>query len=132
MLEDTAQEVRLAPREPTGRRFIPIGHIALEIHSAGQDAKFDLPAEGVVWIHQVYISYALQQGGFGVAAMTQVEMLAAKEPLNARLLVLETMAEEQQMSPLALKLMYRDRGLPVPEVSLPDSDSRPGRCLCWI
>ena len=114
-------------REPTGRRFIPVGHIALEIHSAEENEKFDLPGEGVAWIHQLYISYALQRG-FGMAAMAQVEALAAKEPINAKILALETMAEEQQMSPLAIKVMYRDRGLPVPVVSLP---SPRARCLNW-
>ena len=111
------------PREPTGARFTPIGHIALEIHTPEEDEKFDLPGEGVVWVHQLYISYALQKGGFGMAAMAQVEMLAVRQPMNAKILALDTMSEKDQMSPLGLKLMYQDRGLPTPLVSLLDPES---------
>ena len=122
----------MTPREPTRARLTPIGHIALEMHTPEEDAKFDLPGEGVVWVHQLYISYALQKGGFGVAAMTQVEALAVKPPMNAKILALDVMSEKDQMSPLGLKLMYEDRGLPTPLVSPTDPKSSGAGIGHWL
>lgn len=71
----------------------------------------------MVWVHQLYISYALQKGGFGVATMSQVEALTLRE-FNAKVLALDTIAKESQLSPLGAKAIYQDRGLTVPRVSL--------------
>lgn len=71
----------------------------------------------MVWFHQLYISYALQKGGYGAATMSQAEALAVKEPMNAKVLALDTIAEETQMSPTGLRVLYLDRGFPVPAVS---------------
>ncbi|KAI0132248.1 hypothetical protein BJ170DRAFT_238180 [Xylariales sp. AK1849] len=125
-LRDSACEVRLVPREPTQKEFIPIGHVALDIHPAEDDAKLKLPSEGIVWIHQLYVSYALQGGGFGAGAMDQVETVAAQEPMKARMMVLDTIAEDIQLSPLGRKGLYEDRGIPVPVVSTEEWYTRRG------
>ncbi|KAI0525743.1 hypothetical protein F5B22DRAFT_251070 [Xylaria bambusicola] len=92
-LRDTAQEVRLAKREPTGRDFLPVGHVALDVHDPEEDAKLGLPA-GTVWVHQLFISNALQGGGYGAATMAKVESIAAQEPMNGKWMALDTLAKE--------------------------------------
>ncbi|KAI0541238.1 hypothetical protein GGR58DRAFT_37736 [Xylaria digitata] len=94
-LRDTAIEIRLTPRRPTGRDFMPIGHVALDVHDAKEDAKLGLPP-GTVWVHQLYVSSALQGGGYGVATMAKVESVAAQEPMNAKWMALDTLAKEVQ------------------------------------
>ncbi|KAJ8129816.1 hypothetical protein O1611_g3810 [Lasiodiplodia mahajangana] len=94
-LQDTATEVRLARRQPTGRDFMPVGHVALDIHDAEHDAKLGLPPN-TVWVHQLYISSALQGGGYGVATMTKVEATAAQEPMKGEWMALDTLAKEVQ------------------------------------
>ncbi|KAI0815814.1 hypothetical protein GGR55DRAFT_686553 [Xylaria sp. FL0064] len=94
-LRDTAAEVRLKRRQPTGRDFTPIGHVALEVHDAEEDAKLGLPP-ATVWVHQLFISSALQGGGYGVATMAQVESVAAQEPMNGKWMALDTLAKEVQ------------------------------------
>ncbi|KAI0106286.1 hypothetical protein GGR51DRAFT_178772 [Nemania sp. FL0031] len=94
-LQDTATEIRLTRREPTGRDFMPVGHVALDVHDAEQDAKLGLPPNAV-WVHQLYISSALQGGGYGVATMAQVEAVAAQEPMKGQWMALDTLAKEVQ------------------------------------
>lgn len=89
----------------------------MEIHLPEEDAKLGLPSSGVVWIHQLYVSYALQQHGFGAAAMDQVEVTAREEIFKGRMLVLDTIQEEMQMSPEGKKHLYAERGVPIPRVS---------------
>lgn len=122
-MQDTAREVRLVPREPTHKEFVPIGHVALDVHSAEEDAKLGLPSEGVVWIHQLYVSYALQRGGFGAAAMDLIEAVAAQAPLNGKMTVLDTIATESQINSAAVKGQYEDLGIPAPTVG--------GSILLW-
>ncbi|KAI4603642.1 hypothetical protein KJ359_003458 [Pestalotiopsis sp. 9143b] len=109
--------MRLDPREPSGKAFVPIGHLALEVHSAEDDVKLGLPAQGVVWIHQLYVSYAIQKGGFGAASMDLAEKLATEEPYNGKLMVLDTVQEELQMSQEGQKHIYEDNGIPAPKIS---------------
>lgn len=49
--------------------------------------------------------------------MSQVEALTLRE-FNAKVLALDTIAKESQLSPLGAKAIYQDRGLTVPRVSL--------------
>ncbi|KAF3026868.1 hypothetical protein E8E14_015056 [Neopestalotiopsis sp. 37M] len=116
-ITDTAREIRLCPREPSNKTFIPVGHLALEVHSPEENAKIGLPAKGVVWIHQLYVSYALQKGGFGARAMDIAEKLATEEPFNGNLMVLDTMQEELQMSEMGQKHIYVNQGIPPPKIS---------------
>lgn len=81
--------------QPTGRDFIPIGHVALDIHDAEEDAKLGLPP-GTVWVHQLYISSTLRGGGYGVATMTKVEAIAAQEPMEGKWMALDTLTKEVQ------------------------------------
>ncbi|KAI1324008.1 hypothetical protein F5Y16DRAFT_412275 [Xylariaceae sp. FL0255] len=92
-LRDTATEIRLIPRQPTGVEFTPIGHVALAIHSAEEDGELGLPSPGTVWVHQLFISSVLQGGGYGAATMAQVEAVATREPMNATTMALDTLAK---------------------------------------
>ncbi|PKS08650.1 hypothetical protein jhhlp_005039 [Lomentospora prolificans] len=116
-IRDTADKVRLLPRTPREIDFIPIGHVALNIHPPDEDEKLGLPRSGVTWLQQLYVSYALQKGGLGVAAMANAERVATMEPYNASLMVLDTLVKEVQTSEAIRKAMYDDRGLPFPLVS---------------
>ncbi|KAI0126701.1 hypothetical protein BJ170DRAFT_415416 [Xylariales sp. AK1849] len=116
-LRDTAEEIRATPREPTGTQFHPIGHVALDIHDPEAYRKLGLPGEGVVYVHQLYVSYALHKGGFGAAAMSQVAVVAAKEPMNARMLALDAISEDIQFRPDFLNAGYHNKGIPVPNRS---------------
>ncbi|KAF2234556.1 hypothetical protein EV356DRAFT_501419 [Viridothelium virens] len=116
-LTDTAGQVRLVSRVPSEQQFVPIGHIALDIHAPEEDEKLGLPRSGVVWVHQLYISYALQSEGFGVAAMSKAEQLATSEPLNASIMAVDTMVKEMHMDAAIQKISYDDRGLPRPTKS---------------
>ncbi|KAI1503974.1 hypothetical protein F5X99DRAFT_374043 [Biscogniauxia marginata] len=116
-LRDTASEVRLVSRQPTGREFIPIGHVALDIHDAEEDTKLGLPSPGTVWVHQLYISYALQGGGYGTGAMSKVEALAAQEPMNATVLALDTMAKGMDLSPEHAEVLEKELKSPISKIS---------------
>ena len=118
-LIDTATKARMINRVPSEKQFMAVGHIALDTHSPDEDEKLGLPRSGVVWVHQLYVSFALQRGGFGAAAMGKAEQLATLEPLNASIMALDTVAKKVHMSEALLKLAYDDRGLPRPLVSLP-------------
>lgn len=82
-------------RQPTGKNFIPVGHVALDVHDPKEDAKLGLPP-GTVWVHQLYISSALQGGGYGAATMAKIEAIAAQEPMNKVWMALDTLAKETQ------------------------------------
>ncbi|KAI1083397.1 hypothetical protein F5B20DRAFT_403858 [Whalleya microplaca] len=116
-LRDTAVEVRLVQRQPTMKEFLPIGHVALDIHKPEEDAKFGLPTPGTVWMHQLYVSYTLQGGGFGAGTMSKIETLAAQEPMKATTMALDTLSKEVQNDPQNHKTMYIENGLPPPVVS---------------
>jgi GNAT superfamily N-acetyltransferase len=121
-LHDTAKTVFAAPREPSLREFTPIGHVALEKHSVHEDAKLGLPSEGVVWMHILYVSYALQGGGLGSATMDQIERVAAQAPVKAKLVVLDTVQKEMAGD----GALFRSQGFKPPAVS--DSfQSKPAR-----
>ncbi|KAI1393349.1 uncharacterized protein F4822DRAFT_9312 [Hypoxylon trugodes] len=116
-LTDTTDEVRFVPRVPSKKQFTPIGHIALAIHPSDEDVQLGLPRSGVAWVHQLYVSYVLQGGGFGAGAMGRAEQLAAMEPLNASIIALDTVAKEIHAQKEFLKLIYEGRGLPQPTKS---------------
>ncbi|KAI1405293.1 hypothetical protein F4819DRAFT_482809 [Hypoxylon fuscum] len=115
-LRDTAAEVRLVPRQPTEAEFVPIGHVAVDIHEPEEDTKLGLPATGTVWIHQLYVSRALHLGGFGAGTMSKIEALAAQSPMNAKLVALDTLSKEMQTDPDKRDILYRE-GLHVPTIS---------------
>ncbi|KAI2637173.1 hypothetical protein GGS26DRAFT_547602 [Hypomontagnella submonticulosa] len=119
-LKDTAAQVRLVPRQPTMVEFIPIGHVAVDIHEPEEDMKLGLPATGTVWIHQLYVSRKLHGGGFGAATMSKIETLATQSPMNAKIVALDTLAKEMQTEPPYRDLLYGEGGLPAPRVSNQD------------
>jgi hypothetical protein len=114
-LVDTADQIMLAPRTPSRREFIPIGHLALEKKS-DWDEKLGLPNSGVLWVTSLYVSWAIQAGGLGRSGMRQLERMAREEPLNAKLLVLSTIPGSFQKTEALIKILYTDRGIPVPHV----------------
>ncbi|TGJ82331.1 hypothetical protein E0Z10_g6427 [Xylaria hypoxylon] len=122
-LRDTAAEIRLAPRQPTGKNFMPVGHVALDVHDAKEDVKLGLPP-GTVWVHQLYISSALQGGGYGVATMAKVESIAAQEPMNGKWMALDTLAKEVHKEVGDVASIDVGRGNIIPVVTEGDSESR--------
>ncbi|KAF9878427.1 hypothetical protein CkaCkLH20_03919 [Colletotrichum karsti] len=96
-LKDTASSIRSTPRTPTETAFIPVGHISLDVDNpAATRLALPIPAENLYWIKSLYVSYALQSSGIGRAAMDEVEAMATREPLRARVLMLDTVCKEDQ------------------------------------
>ncbi|KAJ5201749.1 uncharacterized protein N7498_006412 [Penicillium cinerascens] len=98
VLHDTADSVHGVAREPSQVAFVPIGHISLD--SKNKDAEMvglEIPSEGVFWIKSFFILQSLQGQGIGRAAMDAVELMAAREPLWAQSLMLDTVTGEHQM-----------------------------------
>ncbi|OTB08196.1 hypothetical protein M426DRAFT_8002 [Hypoxylon sp. CI-4A] len=115
-LKDTASEVRLVPRQPTMVEFLPIGHVAVDIHPSEEDVKLGLPPTGTVWIHALYISRALHGGGYGAGTMAKIEELATQEPMNAKIVALDTISREMQTDPDKREFLYGEGRLPPPIV----------------
>ncbi|KAJ2902293.1 hypothetical protein MKZ38_000759 [Zalerion maritima] len=115
-IHDSATTFWLQPRSPPPSKqpFTPIGHIALDKRPS-EFASLGLSRDGPIWIAGLYISWALQQYGIGKSAMLQAEKLAKSSPLDASLLVLDTMASEQQMSEEFIRRVYLDQGNPAPK-----------------
>ena len=111
--DDTALTLGAKPRQPSSEPFTPIGHISLDSESPNPDQAD--ASKGMYCITTFYISRAIQSGGLGSAAMDRVESEAVNEPLNARVLSLDTLAN----SSLDRKEMWRDMGFEEPSV-------------CWI
>ena len=115
MLQDTATIINAAPRQPTNESFIPIGHISLD--SKNPDAEhieLDLPPENVFWIKSFYVRQSLQGQGIGRAAMDEVEAMAVREPLLAKVLMLDTVQKDDQKREEFANATYGG----VPKVSL--------------
>ena len=102
---------------PSQKEFTPIGHVALGIHSPDDDEKVGLPRSGVVWVHRLYVSFAVQQRGLGAATMRRLEQVAALEPFSATVVALDTVVREVFQNETLNKLAFDDRGLPRPRVS---------------
>ena len=124
------------PREPTGTKFIPVGHTGLELCPQLID-RFGFPSSSIR-VTSLYISWyasplspifhrgqfpiidknparALQSGGFGRSAMSQTERLATQPPHSATLIVLDTMQRETQLSEDYQRFLYDTRGMERPE-----------------
>lgn len=133
-LVDTAKFIRLTDRKPSLKEFVPVGHVALEIRpredehlgltkggglreGEGEGGDSGGEGSGIYWIATLYVSWAIQRGGLGRAAMEKAEWLATQEPLCGKTLVLDAVPSEFQRSPDVVKRVYTDRGNPVPAVS---------------
>lgn len=98
MLHDTAKSVNGVTREASQVAFVPLGHISLD--SKNKDAErvgLEIPSERVFWIKSFFILQSLQGEGIGRAAMDEVEDMAAREPLWAQALMLDTVTKEHQI-----------------------------------
>ncbi|KAL6884099.1 hypothetical protein HDV57DRAFT_444901 [Trichoderma longibrachiatum] len=111
-LIDTAETLGKSPRTPTSASFIPIGHIALDLYP-DRNEQFELP-QSTVWIKSLYISWAIQAGGFGRAAMHQLERLATQPPLRATTMALDTLTKTFQTDPESLAIFNKIRGAELP------------------
>ncbi|RTE77799.1 hypothetical protein BHE90_007707 [Fusarium euwallaceae] len=105
-LSDTAKTVFNSPREPTNRRFVPIGHIALELLPQ-QNERFGLPSS-TIWIMSLYISWALQGAGLGRSAMVETERLARLPPFNSDVIGLDTVQKHFQLGDNNFRKTYYD------------------------
>lgn len=88
-LSDTALSLGGKPRTPpsSSSPFIPVGHISLDEVEHMEDAYL---------ISSFYVSRAIQNNGLGGAALKVLEQMATSEPLNAKLLRLNTIANEYE------------------------------------
>ena len=76
---------------------MPIGHISLDAQNPeAAGIELDLPLEGVYWIKTFFVRQTAQGQGIGRAAMDAVEDMATREPLNARILMLDTVQKDDQ------------------------------------
>ncbi|CAH0048657.1 unnamed protein product [Clonostachys solani] len=112
-LKDTVGIVGKEPRRPSGRTFVPIGHISLR-RIPDLNTQFTLPQD-TIWIKSLYVSWALQAGGFGRSAMAQLERLAAAPPYNASVVALDTIRRDYHLSEEHLRWLYDRRGLERPK-----------------
>ncbi|KAH9903968.1 hypothetical protein F4778DRAFT_74258 [Xylariomycetidae sp. FL2044] len=92
-LRDTASEGPLIARQPTAEEFTPVGHVAVSVAVPEDCTQLDK----TVYIGQLYISRALHRGGYGAGAMSKIEEVAAKEPINAKYFVLDTVARDMRL-----------------------------------
>ncbi|KAJ5616240.1 hypothetical protein N7537_001354 [Penicillium hordei] len=107
ILQDTATTINAVSRQPTKETFVPIGHISLD--SKNPDAEhieLNLPAENVFWIKTFYIRQSIQGQGIGRAAMDEVESMAVREPLLAKILMLDTVQKDDQKREDFAKVTY--------------------------
>lgn len=116
-LEDTCQTLRSTVTIPSGKTFVPIGHIALDtMQPAADKFNLDIPRDGsAVWIKSFWISNALQSGGLGRAALDTLEAMATQAPLSATTLLLDTLEETDQIRlrpyiKVSNQAWYRRRG----------------------
>ncbi|KAM0245958.1 hypothetical protein ACHAQJ_010407 [Trichoderma viride] len=107
-LIDTAAILANTPRTPTSVSFIPIGHIALDKYP-DLNTQYSLP-QSTLWIKSLYISWAIQAGGFGRSAMYQIEHVASLPPLNATTMALDTITNDYQKAPETIATFNKIRG----------------------
>lgn len=115
MLQDTATTINAVPRQPTKESFIPIGHISLDSKNPDvEHIELDLPAVNIFWIKTFYIRRSIQGRGIGRAAMDEVEAMAVREPLLAKILMLDTVQKDDQKREEFANVTYGG----IPKVSL--------------
>ncbi|KAK7211796.1 hypothetical protein V2G26_018974 [Clonostachys chloroleuca] len=94
-LQDSCTRIGNMDRLPTGKTFIPVGHVSLDTESPGiEELDLDIPSSGVVWLKTGYVSRALQSSGIGRATMDALEVTAKSEPLYAQILMLDTLSKD--------------------------------------
>ena len=115
-ISDSAASLRGESRTPRLEfHFIPIGHISLDSENA--DPSLANASQGIYCITTFYISRPLQSIGLGRSAMDAVEKMAVEEPLQAKILALDTVAREE----LADLERWKAYGKPIPPVRTPTS-----------
>jgi Acetyltransferase (GNAT) family len=112
-ISDTAAALGGKTRLPSLQSFIPVGHISLDAESENVDQAD--ASKGLYCITTFYISRAIQNGGLGRAAMDTIESEAINEPLCAKVLSLDTVANESTKR----KEMWAELGQTPPSVCVP-------------
>jgi hypothetical protein len=97
-LVDSSKRLLRKSRAPTNAKFLPVGHIALDIHTPdyAENINLSIPQTDSYWIKSLYVSYILQGLGVGGAAMNIAERMATEEPLSAKHLLLDTVHRDDQ------------------------------------
>ncbi|KOS44902.1 hypothetical protein ACN38_g4140 [Penicillium nordicum] len=107
ILQDTATTINAVSRQPTKENFIPIGHISLDSKNPDvEQIELNLPVENVFWIKTFFIRRSIQGKGIGRAAMDEVESMAVREPLLAKILMLDTVQKDDQKREDFAKVTY--------------------------
>jgi len=117
---DTATALGGKPRIPSSQSFNPVGHISLDAESPYPDQAD--ASKGLYCITTFYISRAIQGGGLGRAAMDTIESEAVNEPLCAKILSLDTLANESANR----SEMWAEIGMKPPSLSNQDWYGRRG------
>jgi hypothetical protein len=117
-LRDTAVRIAgtkrtSAPREGS---FVPIGHVAIR-QQPDEDRRLGVDGPGLYWITTLYISWMLQKGGLGRAAVQNLEIIAQAPPYMARTLLVDVIPASWQLSPMMDRLLYEPTGVSRPPVS---------------
>ena len=55
-LVDTCKSLFGQPREPTGKSFYPVGHVAIQVVPEFDCARLELP-RSTTWVKNLYISW---------------------------------------------------------------------------
>ena len=92
-----------------------MGHISLDAESSCPDQAD--ASKGIYCVTTLYISRAIHGGGLGRAAMDTVESEAVNEPFCAKVLSLDTLANESAN----INEMYAENGIKPPSVIEPFS-----------
>ncbi|RDL42511.1 Uncharacterized protein BP5553_02490 [Venustampulla echinocandica] len=117
---DSATALGGNPRVPSSQSFIPVGHISLNSETPYPDQAD--ASKGIYCISTFYISRAIQGGGLGRATMDTLESEAVKEPLCAKVLSLDTLANNSANR----SQMWVEIGMKPPALSNEDWYTRRG------
>jgi ribosomal protein S18 acetylase RimI-like enzyme len=93
--------------------FIPLGHISLDSDGADHAGKLSFDLEDIYRITNFYVSKALRGTGLGRQAMDALEKMAVEEPLFAKTLALNTVANDYE----GWEVSYHAVKVPLPKVN---------------
>ncbi|KAG8629197.1 hypothetical protein KVT40_003062 [Elsinoe batatas] len=112
---DTAKTIALMERTPSGKSFIPVGHVLLDRAAPPMAECIDSP-KMTIWLKSLYISWALQGSGLGRQAVFAIEEIASRKPFNAASTALDTITKEFQREEWYLREYYDDLGNERPRI----------------
>ncbi|VUC25832.1 unnamed protein product [Clonostachys rosea] len=114
-LQDSCGRIGNMNRLPTGKSFVPVGHVSLDTESPGvEELNLDIPDSGVFWLKTGYVSRALQSSGIGRATMDALEVMVRSEPLYAQTLMLDTLSKDDHLREDVANAFFSGK---IPEIS---------------